>query len=63
MPGCKSPSIKVESFADGRTPDALAHCLKVSKPELVLIDEERVEILAQIAKGLPKEVGPVRLLN
>jgi hypothetical protein len=63
MPGCESPPIKGESFADGRTPDALAHCLNVSKPELVLIDEERVEILGQIAKGLQKEVGPVRSLR
>jgi hypothetical protein len=32
--------------------DALLHCLKLTKPDMVLVDEERVELFAEMSKDL-----------
>jgi hypothetical protein len=53
MPGCKF-------FYPASTPeltslspqDALLHCLKLTRPDMVLVDEERVELFAEMSKDL-----------
>jgi len=41
-----------EKLTSRRPQDALSHCLKLTKPDMVLVDEERVELFTSMSKDL-----------